>query len=923
MNNKRAKVFTRAICLVLATLMILGTFGTLVFGADIKYVDDKGKTVKLNDFRDTAGHWAHDTILKWADYEMIVGYQGNFMPNEPMKRGDVAVVLDRMMGLTTMSYNYFNDLPNDAYYRDPMLRCVAAGYFSGTSANTVNPLGNTTREEMAVILCRVFQIDTSNTGKTKFVDDNEIASWARPSIYALSKLGYMNGDGYRVNPKANITRAEIIQLFDNIAEVFIPKKDTTRQGSTFSIDSRRNLVAARNIDLNRSSIGRDLISTQSVKTLNLRYTNVLGRLIVLGSTNVTFSNSDVSRVEVYNKSTLNGITNTIDEVYIAEYGTESTLDAIPERLILEPGVRVKIAGTMYENTTTRTKTYYGLDIKADIAAEQGYVIGGPKISGIKVSQTFDNTVIFNSIKIQLGESKISEVGVIYSNSSLVTPTLSNYDRKIKYTSYYTDNLELNIGTISGERTYRVYAIDSNGLISYSSPVTLKAYSYNIDLEIFDVNYPQTIRAEVLFSGTNIPEISSVKVSHNTTSLYAEDINVVNMSQANVEKQDIDKYGKNVIRYVGEVKSATEVDKTTGERVYIPPTEFGYIITFKEGSVVKKFPVLTNAVPDGIAPVDTLTTGNARFTTNNKLEVTNNFIRTRHVSIQEAGIIYREVPTGTTIREPEAGGSGWKTQSSYVNVGLKDTASFNATLPISSTTGETHFAAYIKTANGYFYGEVKKVQNNWVGAEKGPKITGTPEVLILDENTAVVKIPVSLNRTLDFNKYGSIVSFTESGGREVTFYDGMSLTQGNVYVSVKKSYIVLTFDKLSANKTYDVVLQLFDTVGDASNALSFNIDTSKMINISLTNRVETTSKLTFDINISGFSNYNSIFATKNVEVLNVDSSASIDTSTYPWKLVIRNAPEGRFNVVAEFTYYISRSIGDIKSVTFERILSVQN
>ena len=37
----------------------------------------------------------------------------------------------------------------------------------------------------------------------------------------------------------------------------------------------------------------------------------------------------LSRVEVYNKSTLNGITNTIDEVYIAEYGTESTLDAIP------------------------------------------------------------------------------------------------------------------------------------------------------------------------------------------------------------------------------------------------------------------------------------------------------------------------------------------------------------------------------------------------------------------------------------------------------------------------------------------------------------------------------------------------------------------------------------------------------------------
>lgn len=919
MNRKRVNIFTRTVCFVLATLMILGTFCTLVFGAELKYVDENGKTVKLNDFRDTKNHWAHDTILKWADYKMIVGNNANFMPNQPMKRGDVAVVLDRMMGLTTMSYNFFNDLSNDAYYRDAMLRNVAAGYFSGTSANTVNPLGNTTREEIAVILCRVFKIDTSNSGNTHFVDNNQISSWARPSVYALSKLGYMNGDGHRVNPKSYVTRAEIIQLFDNIAEVYIPKKDTTNQGSTFSVEAKRNFVTARNIELVRSNIGRDLIVTQGVKSIVLRYTNVLGRMIVLGNTNITLNNSKVEEIELFDKVTIAGITDAIGEIYVAEYATESTLDAIPERLILEPGVRVKIAGTMYENITTRNKVYYGLEIKADIAAEQGFVIGGPKISGMKTEHTYDNNVVFKGIKIQLGDSSIDEVGIIYSEDADRVPTLSNYSKKTRYTKSYTAPFDMSIGKISGERTYRVYTIDDNGLISYSLPITLKAYSFDIELGIFDLKYPETIRAEVLFNGYNIPEISSVKISHNTTSLYKEEINIVNASQKEVEGDE----NRSLLRYVAEIKSSYSLDSVTNEKVFDPPTEFGYIITFKDGSVVKIFPVLTNAVPTGIAPVDTLTTGNARFTTNNKLEVTNNYIRTRHINIQEAGVVYREVSRNTIMKTPEIGSSGWRTQSSYVNVGLKDTAYFNASLPIVSTKGETHFASYIKTANGYYYGEVKKVQNNWRGSETGPKIVGTPEITVLDENVTIVKIPLALTKGLDLNKIGSIVSFKDSNGKKLGYYDGMSLNNVNVFKASNNSFIVLTFDRLAANKTYDIVLQLYDTVGEASNAISFSIDTSKTINMTLSNRTETTGSLSHRLNIDGINNQTVTLEVKNVEVLNTSSTGFVSTSTSPWELVVRDAPEGKFNVIVSFKYYIDRSVGSIKVVEFERVFTIQN
>ena len=205
-----------------------------IYGLNLSYTDEDGKTIKLSDFIDTQGHWSHDQILKWADYEIIKGNNGRFMPDNPIIRGDLAIIIDRMLGLKNTTYNYFSDLYSEDYYRESLLKCVAEGYINGIGNNQVNPRGNATREEVAVILCRVFNIDTSYSGSTGFKDDSSISSWARSSVYALNRLGYLNGtpDG-RVNPKSNKTRAEMITLLNNFADTYMPKKDNDSSGTTF------------------------------------------------------------------------------------------------------------------------------------------------------------------------------------------------------------------------------------------------------------------------------------------------------------------------------------------------------------------------------------------------------------------------------------------------------------------------------------------------------------------------------------------------------------------------------------------------------------------------------------------------------------------------------------------------------------------
>lgn len=72
-------------------------------------------------FADTRGHWAEDSINRWSDRSVIRGHNGDFEPNSPITRADMAVIIDRVMDYQTKAENKFSDLDN-AYYKDPPAR---------------------------------------------------------------------------------------------------------------------------------------------------------------------------------------------------------------------------------------------------------------------------------------------------------------------------------------------------------------------------------------------------------------------------------------------------------------------------------------------------------------------------------------------------------------------------------------------------------------------------------------------------------------------------------------------------------------------------------------------------------------------------------------------------------------------------------
>lgn len=724
----------RIVSLLLCLIMVFSLCST-AYGVTIEYKDSNGKTVRLSDFLDTKGHWAHDTILKCAEYGLVVGNNGKFMPNEPMSRGQFAVVIDRMLGMKTTSYNLFTDLSNEAYYKDSILRCVAAGYITGVGANKVNPDGYATREQVATIICRIFNIDTSYYGYTSFADDAKISAWAKPSVAAVQRLGYMVGDNNkRFNPQSNITRAEVLTLINNIANTYIPKRAVDGAGDTFKGSFPTNVVTSRNINLVNSTIGRDLVLTHAATTLDLTNTTIMGRLLVMNRATIKLENSTISQIYLVDgKSSVDGIDKNIREVYISNYASETSLDDYPERLVLEAGTRVKVDGVFYENDTNSTKVYYGLELKADLADEQGYVVGGARISGAKFTQDYDNTINVTGIKITVGDSRVEEVGIIWldqeADEDIVNPTYQNYDGKVVYKSNkIAEPFDMSAGAVRGTRAYRVYAIDEEGLFAYSEVYTFTEYDFNINLKVVDNDYPKKLDVELIMTGDSIPEIKNIRVVYDRYETYSEEHEEITMRLYKDEDAEYQPDETKYRRYTATITSDDERDKATGETIYYPPTAFGYIISFDDGNVINRFPVLTEAIPQGAKPVTTLTLGSISLNGTDKILVDNSKLVTSYVAVQEVGIVYKESEY-EAVSNPSNNSVGWTQLAANYDIPSNDSYMFDSTIRISDREKNTFIAPYVKTSGGYYYGAVSKVENDWQADEDGDVLTSvTPYVL---------------------------------------------------------------------------------------------------------------------------------------------------------------------------------------------------
>lgn len=179
------------------------------------------------EYPDAKGHWGEEAINKWSDSGILTGYSnGNFGPNDNVTRAQLASILYRMWGCEPKIGHSYTDLSTSAWYYESLATMSAYG-IALDHGDLIYPDETLTREEAIYMVAKAFNFgtDVDKAAEIEGVSDSsEIDSAFASRISFMFRQTYLKGasDG-AFHPKNMITRAEIMQIVDNIFDLCISK----------------------------------------------------------------------------------------------------------------------------------------------------------------------------------------------------------------------------------------------------------------------------------------------------------------------------------------------------------------------------------------------------------------------------------------------------------------------------------------------------------------------------------------------------------------------------------------------------------------------------------------------------------------------------------------------------------------------------
>ncbi len=169
-------------------------------------------------FRDVIYYpWAYNAIAV-LEARGIVNKVSNvwYGPGEKITRGDYAMFLVRTLGLTNNATENFADVEADAEYAKELAIGRAAGIINGVGDNKFNPTAQITRQDMMTMTSRAMSL-AGSADLSAFSDAGNIADYAASHVSAMVAEGLIKGnaDG-TINPLGNTTRAEAAVIMQRI-----------------------------------------------------------------------------------------------------------------------------------------------------------------------------------------------------------------------------------------------------------------------------------------------------------------------------------------------------------------------------------------------------------------------------------------------------------------------------------------------------------------------------------------------------------------------------------------------------------------------------------------------------------------------------------------------------------------------------------
>lgn len=188
----------------------------------------------------TKANQFHDEIQYLTGKKIISGFtNGTFKPKVEVTRGDAAIMIGRLKNLDgTKRPSKFKDVNKNSAASGYIASAVAKGYITGYADGTFRPNAILTRGDMAIILSRVLDLQLGSMHEFSDVSDSMKASEA---IYNMTGEfitgGYADGT---FRPYKNVTREQFSAF---LARALSPVyKQRTVSKDSFSYDMTKKYV---------------------------------------------------------------------------------------------------------------------------------------------------------------------------------------------------------------------------------------------------------------------------------------------------------------------------------------------------------------------------------------------------------------------------------------------------------------------------------------------------------------------------------------------------------------------------------------------------------------------------------------------------------------------------------------------------------
>jgi hypothetical protein len=186
----------------------------------------------------------------------------------------------------------------DAWHAGEMAKAVKMGTFMLDTK--MRPNDGITRQEAFTVLARAFKLVGEGEPKVldRFSDKGDIANWALASLAGMTAEGYIQGSDGKLQPQANITRAEFATIMNNLVKQYIDSAEEVNEVADGNV-----IIRVPGVTLKDVTVKGDLIIADGVGDGDVTLDNVTvqGRTVVRGGgvdSIIIKGNSDVGKVIV-------------------------------------------------------------------------------------------------------------------------------------------------------------------------------------------------------------------------------------------------------------------------------------------------------------------------------------------------------------------------------------------------------------------------------------------------------------------------------------------------------------------------------------------------------------------------------------------------------------------------------------------------